>query len=155
MFPDTAKDPKGWAYHHAMMKCLLRIGKLFGLHIPEEKRAAHGISVIFDRSPEFRDKAGSAFGKVCDDPDIEYRDCFNSITEGNALSHIALQPADLLAYEVMRETARKLFSSSADMRKFFKKMVGGNKVQVHATYSDKQYFIDLMDAERRRVERGH
>ena len=146
VWPDTAGDPKGYAYQHAMMDCLIKIGNEFGIHIPKAVRATRGISIVFDRSKEFRDRASTAFCKVRDDPSIDYGECFNSIAEGNSLSHIALQAADLLAYEIMRETARKLFSSSIDMRKFFKKMVGGNKVQIYATYSDKRYFNDLREA---------
>src|SRR5262249_21630088 len=76
--------------------------------------------------------------------DIKFRDCLNSIAEGNSFAHIALQPADLMAYEICRESKRKAFSNSDDMRRFFSKMVSGdNRVKVYATYSDLRYFQEL------------
>lgn len=143
VYPDVSDDPKGWAYLHATANCLLSIGRHFAVHIPKDRRATEGISIVFDRTIEFRARAARAFDLVRDDPKIEYRDAFNSLAEGNAFTHIALQAADLLAYEIMREMTRGLFASSLDMRKFFKKMVRGRKVQVEATYSDQRYFADL------------
>jgi hypothetical protein len=154
VYPEVAADPKGWAYQHAMWECLRRIGFHFGQHIPKHERATRGISVVFDRSREFKPRALHAYDLIKDDPRIEYRECFNSMTEGNNLTHIALQPADLLAYEIMRELNRKLLSSSTEMRKFFKKMVRGRKVQVEATYSNKRYFLDLKESARKNREKA-
>lgn len=146
VFPDTKSDPKGCAYEWAMMKCLLNIGNYFGPDIPKDKRATQGISLIFDRSIEYKPRAHAAYDRVKEDEKYEFRDCFNTITEGNNLTNVALQPADLLAYEVMRESSRAIFKSSADMRKFFGKMVKGAKVKVHATYSDERYFREVKQA---------
>ena len=145
IYSNVREDPRGWAYQHAMLMCLTQIGKYFGPGIPKEQRLTEGISVIFDRTREYKDRADSAYENITNDPTFKYRDCFNSIAEGNSFAHIALQPADLLAYEVMRETSRKLFTSSREMRIFFQKMVGGNRVKVNATYSNERYFRELSE----------
>jgi hypothetical protein len=152
VYPEIVDDPKGWAYQHAMWMCLRSIGFHFGQHIPNKVRATHGISVIFDRSKEFKPRAFHAYDLIKDDPRMKYRDCFNSITEGNNLTHIALQPADLLAYEIMRELNRKFFSSSKQMRVFFQKMVRGRRVQVEATFSNERYFRDLKESAKKNRE---
>lgn len=152
VFPDVSDDPKGAAYQHAMMNCLLFALRNLGPIIPRKLMATEGISVVYDRTKEFGPRAATAFNKVRDDPGIKYRECLNSIAEGNALSHIALQPADLLAYEIARDAQRKLFSSSKSMRIFFRKMVHGDGIRVHSTYSDKRYFEELKQAEIKRRE---
>jgi Protein of unknown function (DUF3800) len=149
VFPDTQSDPRGSAYEYAMWRCLLKVHDEFGPRISEQLRVSGGISVVYDRG-DFGIRAFRAFRRIVDEPHLSYRECFDSVAEGNSIAHIALQVADLLVYECFRETRRKLFSSAAEMRKFFKKMVRGGAVEVYVGYSDEN---DL--SQWKEKDRGH
>lgn len=152
VFPDVSSDPKAYAYQHAMTKCLLFAARKIGPTIPEHLRQVNGISIVYDRLPkQFEGRPDVAYHKIVDDEGIKYRNVFKSIAEGNALSHIALQTADLLAYETGRESERRRFSNTNDMRIFLRRWLKGDRLRIIASYSDKRYFQELKAKQKERL----
>src|SRR2546425_218311 len=80
---------------------------------------------------------------ICEGANYKYREAFNSIAEGNHSSHIALQAADLIAYECFRELSRHVYQSSSPRRKFFKKMIRNSGVWVFIAYAGEKYLREL------------
>jgi hypothetical protein len=80
---------------------------------------------------------------VSEGADYKYREAFNSIAEGSHKSHIALQAADLIAYECFRELSRHVYRSSWPRRKFYKKMIRNSGVWVFIAYAGERYLREL------------
>lgn len=155
VWPDVACNPKGFAYQHAMAKCLLFAARKIGPTIPNHLLQACGISVVYDRLPkDLRGRPEIAYHKVIDDEAIPHRHVFKSIAEGNAFSHVALQTADLLAYETERESEHRRFSNSHDMRIFLRRWLKGDRLRIVASYSNKQYFQELKARQKERLTRA-
>jgi hypothetical protein len=144
-FISTHKKLEEGAYQFATWKCLDFVHDQFAKHIPVSTRQTNGISFIYERG-RFADSANAGYRMVRDGPHYEYRDAFNSIAEGNHESHIALQAADLLAYECFRETSRHIYYASKPKRKFFVKMVRNSGVILHIAYASERYLRELKAA---------
>jgi hypothetical protein len=101
-------------------------------------------SVIFDRN-KFEEEAGRIFYLLKDLPDYKYRHRLGTCTPGSWEDFIALQPADLIAYETYRYLHEKKFGSQK-VRKALGKMFGKN------AFSGYYYDADLLADIKEEVE---
>jgi len=109
----------GPPYLACFKTCLTMIATEMRDFAPEDQFA-----VVLDQNP-FQHLAVKIFYDLKKDPTYKYRSRFATCTPGEAEEHIALQPADLIAYETFRllQTKRK---GSDDVRAVLQSMFTEN-----------------------------
>lgn len=102
--PETKADPKGFAYVLLLHFLLPEIWDL--LKNENHLQPSDRVALIHDRC-EYDAALLDAFNQMKDDDGFEHRDRFTTIAPMGWEECIPLQPADLLAYENLREAELK------------------------------------------------
>jgi len=111
-WPETKSDPKAYAYSFLLKFLMIRIGKGINQGLPGTK-----ITLFHDRCA-YDEILLAAFNEMMNDPTFAYKQCFTTIAPMGWEDCIALQPADLIAYENFKEGHRLLPSEKTrDRRK--------------------------------------
>jgi hypothetical protein len=117
--PDlSAIEIKRKAYFLCMCECLLHIGAIMDGLFPTER-----VMIIHDRSLDFDHQALSAFNDMLASRKFRRAHYFVSIAAGSSKDFLALQPADLIAYEGFKLTAARK-RGSEELRKSLQKVLG-------------------------------
>lgn len=101
-WPKTNSDPKAYAYSFLLKFLMLWIGKGISRGLPGTK-----ITLFHDRCT-YDAVLLTSFNEMMDDPTFAYKNCFTTIAPMGWEDCIALQPADLIAYENFKEGYRLL-----------------------------------------------
>lgn len=122
LWPEAKRDPLEFAYGSLTKFLMIEIGKGMSGDIPDWK-----ITLFHDRCP-YDGSFLSAFDQLINDPSFKYRHCFTTIEPKGWKQCTALQPADLIAYENMKEIytgfevkkrgRRKIFASLLSLESF-------------------------------------
>lgn len=117
--PDLdAKMVKWVAYFLCMCECFFNIGEAMNEVFPSER-----VTVVHDGSAEFDGAASRAFRQMHESQRFDYAHYFTDITPGSWQDFIALQPADLIAYEGFKLTAARKRGED-DLRKSLQRVLG-------------------------------
>jgi hypothetical protein len=100
-WPEANSDPKGYAYEILLGFLMIRIGKSMS-RLPNSK-----ITLFHDRC-SYDGIFLSAFNNLMSDPTFIYKHSFTTIAPMGWEDCVALQPADLIAYENFKEGYRLL-----------------------------------------------
>lgn len=98
------------------------------------------LSVIFERN-EFQNRAVKLFYAMKDHPGYPYRHRLATCAPGSPEQFIALQPADLIAYEACRYLRNKEFGDPDKVRKALRKMFAHNAFSGY--YYNAQFLEDM------------
>jgi hypothetical protein len=98
-WPEAKADPKAYAYEILLGFLMIRIGKSMS-RLPNSK-----ITIFHDRGP-YDGTFLYAFNALMGDPTFQYKHSFTTIAPMGWEDCVALQPADLIAYENFKEGYR-------------------------------------------------
>lgn len=124
IFPEWAADRMGTAYDLLTKFVLYTIGEDYEREAPGTEAK---ITLFHDRTPKHDATILRAFNKLVLDSNFKYPHYFTTIAPLGREDCIALQPADLVAFEVfkeaerraaMRENPRKSFGALLDIKNF-------------------------------------
>jgi hypothetical protein len=112
VFPEAKDDPK---------RACFSILTKFMLEIVGQDTGKSTITLFHDRNEEYDTTILESFNKLVGDPKFKYRNKFNTIAPLSSETCIALQSADLVAYEVLKRATgskRKSFDALVDLGSF-------------------------------------
>lgn len=104
IWPENQDDPLHFAYNVLLRLLMLEIGRHrydFG--------AAGNIALIYERCG-YGDALLRGFNRMMDDPTFQYKRLYTTLDPMGWENCIPLQPADLVAYEVFRDSKRRAIS---------------------------------------------
>jgi len=136
VFPENANDAQEQAYAMSIKVAMMQIGRAMSKYAPYER------IVLFHDWGNYNTAALQAFTAQKDDPKFSFGHFFTTIAPLHWQDCPVLQPADLLAYELMKELDRKL-SSTRQMRRFLRQLLSKPELPVYAKYVDKQALLKL------------
>jgi len=134
-YPQLKRNWKEILYYLCLTACLEEIGIIVEQRFPHER-----VAVIHERS-EFDGKARLAFDNKLASQNFLQGKYFTTIAPLNWQDCVALQPADMLAYEGFKvfESHRQ---NNEKLRKSLQKIVG-SKVPLRVGWVRKEYFENL------------
>ncbi len=132
------------AYRLCMLSCLRMVLETMTVLYPEEK-----VAVVHDHG-KFNGPALSAFNAVKANPTIRNREALLTVTAKGWEDCVALQPADMMAFE-----ARKLISSGiADAARFRRSLqrIIGQSIHIRVHTLPKAGLVEIMEKHLRALE---
>jgi hypothetical protein len=117
-WPQTARDPREFAYHILLQFLMLEMGR--GI-----TRELSGSKVeLFHEHCHYDGTLHSSFNRLTADPTFAYKDAFTTIAATRWQDCVALQPADLIAYENFKDVHRSRPSQKPrDRRTIFQEIL--------------------------------
>jgi hypothetical protein len=115
--PNWEKRKEKNLYLVSMISCLLQTLDYAAKGYPDEK-----IMVIYDRKDKYHSVALEAFDYVSSRH--KHGKALISIAPGSWENFIALQPADLIAFDGFKALGSRYANADADLRKSMQKMIG-------------------------------
>jgi hypothetical protein len=126
--PDLDEKQIKWAaYFLCMCECFHNIGEAMDELFPSER-----VSVIHDGSSDFDTAALGAYQQMHESRRFPYAHYFFGIAPGKWQDFVALQPADLIAYEGFKLTAARKRGQD-DLRKSLQNVLG-HRIVVRAGF---------------------
>lgn len=143
VFPEWADDRLGAGYNLLTTWLLYTIGDDFKSHAPDTPVK---IALIHDRTSGHDITILRAFNRVVVDSGFPYRSYFTTVAPVAWQDCIALQPADLVAFEVFKEAERR--AASRKPRKSFDVLLNLESFGIHTKTVTKPLLLEL----RKRME---
>lgn len=144
VFPEWGGDCLGAGYNLLTTWVLYTIGDDFKTHA---MNAPVKIALFHDRTPGHDTTILRAFNRLVVDSDFPYRSYFTTIAPLAWQDCIALQPADLVAFEVFKEAERRA-ALRANPRKSFDALLDLGNFGIHTKTVTKPVLLEL----RKRME---
>lgn len=113
LWPEAKHDPLEFAYAALTKFLMIGIGKGMNREIPDWRITLFHDRCSYDSTYLF------AFNQLLSDPGFKYRNCFTTIAPVGWEQCVALQPADLIAYENMKEIYTAFETRRRGRRKIF------------------------------------
>jgi hypothetical protein len=148
-WPETGSDPMGFAYHNLLKLLMIVIGENLNRILPGEK------ITLFHERCDYDGEILEAFNQLMRDPTFPYQHCFTTIQPVGWEDCIALQPADLMAYENFKEGLRHLPTEKPrERRAIFTELVAIESFVAHLQALGRSDIIRLKELYRRAQKRG-
>lgn len=117
LWPEAKHGALEFAYASLTKFLMIEIGKGMSREIPD------WTIILFHDRCSYDAIYLSALNQLINDPGFKYRDCFASIAPVGWEQCIALQPADLIAYENMKEIYTSFETKTRGRRKIFTRLL--------------------------------
>jgi hypothetical protein len=132
------EDAKGFLYYVSTYLHLMQVGNVMAERFPKER-----VSVFYDRSRQFGAIAMEAFNSFMNDPTAKsVSKYFVTMAPMGWEDCVALQPADLIAYEGMKRVNGSL-QGKDEIRKSLRALVGNDQMPVWIEHFTSEAVIDL------------
>ena len=143
-FPDVVNDRLGAVYHWLTTVMLIQIGK--DLNGPTKNGSAIRFTLFHDRTAGDGDYDSTilrAFNKLMNDQTFSHREKFTTIAPLRWQDCVALQPADLVAFECFKQAQARLEARGS--RKSFEALLNLGSFGIHSKTFNREALTRLRD----------
>jgi hypothetical protein len=138
VYPGDAKDWRAAAYRLTVTQLMIMVARAV------KKDFGHRVAIVHDWANEYNAVISEAFTSQQDNPQWKHRDLFATIAPMRWQDRVALQSADMIAFDTFKFLDGTLHSSTAKMRRSLQVLVDG-QVPVIARYVGEPALLKLRE----------